>query len=211
MISAKPRITVLDAGTHYHHRSLHTEEWAGCIDRIVYIRELNAQVFEDSDAFVVSCRTNPDLLIPHRADFARFLAQGKTLVAMGETGVERWLDGVRWTACPVNFWWWKEPDADSGLRLAAPDHALFGYIGLADATWHQHGTFAVPVGAVSLIDKAGAGSVLYEDTRTTAGRLIVTSLDPMYHHGSYFMPAATRFLRGFFPWLYDSTDALRRR
>jgi len=29
----------------------------------------------------------------------------------------------------------------------------------------------------------------------------------MYHHGSYFMPAASRFLRGFLPWLKDSTPA----
>lgn len=211
MTSAEPRITALDAGTYYHHRSLHTPDWAACIDRIAYIRELDDQVFEQSDAFVVSCRTHPELLIAHRERFARFLAQGKTLVAMGETAPQRWLDHVQWTSCPVNFWWWKEPDPDSGLRLASPQHPLLDYITLADATWHQHGSFTVPPGAVSLIDKVGAGSVLYEDCVSTAGRLIVTSLDPMYHHGSYFMPATTRFLRGFFPWLRDSTRALMHR
>ena len=35
---------------------------------------------------------------------------------------------------------------------------------------------------------------------TTAGRLIVSTLDPFYHHGSNFMPATTRFLDGFLPW-----------
>lgn len=28
-----------------------------------------------------------------------------------------------------------------------------------------------------------------------------TSLDPMYHFGSYFMPATERFLDGLLPWL----------
>ncbi|HEY0296480.1 MAG TPA: hypothetical protein VGC69_14220 [Bordetella sp.] len=210
MSAAEPVIAALDAGTYYHHRTFHTASLRPCIDRTIYVRELDDAALRGCDALIVSCRTNPDLLAPHRERFARFLAAGKTLVAMGETGAERWLDGVAWTPCEVNFWWWKEPGADSGLRLAAADHPLFRYIGLADATWHQHGTFQPPAGAVSLIDKAGAGSVLYEHDRGGAGRLIVTSLDPMYHHGSYFMPATTRFLHGFLRWLKDSTPAAGR-
>lgn len=200
-----PVIAALDAGTYYHHRTFHTPELAPFIDRTIYVRDLDDAGLADCDAFIVSCRSNPELLLPHRERFARFLAAGKTLVAMGETSCERWLDGVQWTSSEVNFWWWKEAGADSGLRLAAPDHPLFSYLTLDDATWHQHGTFTPPPGARSLIDKAGAGSVLYEDSHSTPGRLIVTSLDPMYHHGSYFMPASSRFLRGFLPWLKDST------
>lgn len=200
-------IAALDAGTYYHHRTFHTPELTPYLDRFIYLPELDDAALADCDALIVSCRTHPDLLVPHRARFARFLASGRTLVAMGETGSHRWLDGVHWTDCEVNFWWWKTPGADSGLRLAQPAHPLFSHLTLADATWHQHGTFTPPPGAVSLIDKAGAGSVLYEDRHSTAGRLIVTSLDPMYHHGSYFMPAASRFLRGFLPWLKASTPA----
>lgn len=206
MTHTRPVIGVLDAGTYYHSRTFATAELKPYIDKIIYIRELDDAALAQCDVFIVSCRTNPALLIPHRERFARFLAQGKTLVAMGETGAEQWIDGLVWTHCPVNFWWWKEPNPDAGLRVATPEHSLFDYITLADATWHQHGTFTVPHGAVSIIDKAGAGSVLYEDTSSTPGRLIVTSLDPMYHHGSYFMPATTRFLQGFFPWLKDSTE-----
>ncbi|AHC48698.1 hypothetical protein [Achromobacter xylosoxidans] len=207
MTSRTPVIAALDAGTYYHHRTFHTPELTPYLDRFIYLPELDDAALADCDALIVSCRTHPDLLVPHRARFARFLASGRTLVAMGETGSHRWLDGVHWTDCEVNFWWWKTPGADSGLRLAQPAHPLFSHLTLADATWHQHGTFTPPPGAVSLIDKAGAGSVLYEDRHSTAGRLIVTSLDPMYHHGSYFMPAASRFLRGFLPWLKASTPA----
>lgn len=207
MTARTPVIAALDAGTYYHHRTFHTLELMSYLDRHLYLPELDDAALAGCDALIVSCRTNPDLLVPHRERFARFLAAGKTLVAMGETGAHRWLDGVRWTDCEVNFWWWKTPGADSGLRLAHPAHPLFSHLTLADATWHQHGTFTPPPGARSLIDKAGAGSVLYEDRHSTPGRLIVTSLDPMYHHGSYFMPAASRFLRGFLPWLKASTPA----
>lgn len=208
MTARTPVIAALDAGTYYHHRTFHTPELMPYLDRHLYLPELDDAALAGCDALIVSCRTNPDLLVPHRERFARFLAAGKTLVAMGETGAHRWLDGVRWTDCEVNFWWWKTPGADSGLRLAHPAHPLFSHLTLADATWHQHGTFTPPPGARSLIDKAGAGSVLYEDRHSTPGRLIVTSLDPMYHHGSYFMPAASRFLRGFLPWLKASTPAV---
>lgn len=56
-------------------------------------------------------------------------------------------------------------------------------------------------GATSFVDARGLGSVLYVDTVTPQGTLVVAALDPFYHHGSYFMPATTRFLDGFLPWL----------
>lgn len=207
MTHRQPVIGVLDAGTYYHHRTFHTETIMPYIDEVIYVREFDEEKFMQCDAFIVSCRTNPALLIPLKDSFARFLAAGKTLVAMGETGSEQWLDGVQWTTCQVNFWWWKETHPDSGLRVGAAAHSLFDYITLEDATWHQHGTFALPNGAVSVLDKVDGGSVLYEDCSSTPGRLIVTSLDPMYHHGSYFMPATTRFLHGFFLWLKATTTA----
>ncbi|WP_395021680.1 hypothetical protein [Dongia sp.] len=49
--------------------------------------------------------------------------------------------------------------------------------------------------------------ILYIDQVSTAGRIVLTSLDPFYHHGSYFMPAATRFLDGFLPWMREELDA----
>lgn len=50
------------------------------------------------------------------------------------------------------------------------------------------------------------GSILFEDTSSTPGRIIVTSLDLIFHHGSNFMPGATRFLYALLRW----TDATRR-
>ena len=194
------RITALDSGTYYHHRSLYEPRYRDHFDEIVYIRDLAGTDLSAHELILVSCRTDPSQLIPCRAQFADYLTSGGTVIAMGSTGQPAWLPGVSWHDTPTNFWWWKE-GGSLGLKVAAPDHPLFGHITLDDATWHHHGHFDVPEGAVSLIDVDGKGSVLYDDEVTTPGRMIVTALDPMYHHGSHFMPATTRFLDGFLPWL----------
>lgn len=194
------RITALDSGTYYHHRTLYEPRYRDQFDEIVYIRDLAGTDLSAHELILVSCRTDPSQLIPCRAQFADYLASGGTVIAMGSTGQPAWLPGICWHDTPTNFWWWKE-GGSLGLKVVAPDHPLFGHITLADATWHHHGHFDVPEGAVSLIDVDGVGSVLYDDQVTTAGRMIVTALDPMYHHGSHFMPATTRFLDGFLPWL----------
>lgn len=202
------RIAALDSGTYYHHRTLYEPRYRDAFDEIVYARRLGKADLSGLDVLVISCRTDPSLLVPHRDKLAQFLDDGGTLVAMGSTGPHQWLDHVDWTDTPTNFWWWKE-GGSLGLRCVAPDHPLFDHITLDDATWHHHGHFAPPAGARSLIDVGEEGSILYEDTVTTNGRLIVTALDPMYHHGSYFMPATTRFLDGFLPFLKESVTAPR--
>jgi hypothetical protein len=61
----------------------------------------------------------------------------------------------------------------------------------------------VPEGAEILAVNESGKPILYIDEVSTAGRMILTSLDPFYHHGSYFMPAATRFLDGFLAWMRE--------
>jgi hypothetical protein len=192
-------LAALDSGTYYHHRTLYEERYRHFFDAVLYARQLGEAPLEDYDILLVSCRTDPSLLRPHRDKIARYLAAGGCVVAMGSTGPHQWLPGVVWHDRPTNFWWWKE-GGSLGLQCADHDHPLFGRVTMQDATWHYHGFFKPPRGARSLIT-AGDGAVLYEDRVTTAGCMIVTSLDPMYHHGSYFMPATTRFLDGFLPYL----------
>lgn len=197
-----PLIAALDGGTYYHHRTLYEPRYREYFDDVIYTRDLPDTDFTKFDKIIVSCRTDPSVLIPCTDQFRRYLDQGGTVIAMGSTGQQAWLPNVSWHDTPTNFWWWKE-GGSIGLELAKPDHPLFDYIGLADATWHYHGFYDVPDGATSLIDVEDLGSILYEDTVTTAGRMLVTSLDPMYHHGSHFMPATTRFLDGFLPFLRE--------
>lgn len=202
-------LAVLDAGTYYHHRTIYEPRYRDFFDEIIYTHDLPEADLSGVDTLLVSCRTDPSVLRPRREQIADFLASGKTVVAMGSTGHPDWLPNVNWTDTPTNFWWWKE-GGEIGLKLATPDHPLFNQLSLADVTWHYHGYFQVPDGAQSLVDVGDLGSIFYEDTVSTPGRLLITSLDPMYHHGSYFMPATTRFLDGFLPYLKGTTAELAK-
>ena len=90
-----------------------------------------------------------------------------------------------------------------GLRMVAPDYSLFrdGHLDEAACTWHQHGVFHLEEGMESLTDMKDGDSLMYIDKVNTNGTWIVTTLDPDFHYGSYFMPATEKFLDGFFPWL----------
>ena len=195
------RIAFIDGGTYYHHATWHDPELQAFFQGVIYAPELAQAALDDFDCLYVASRQSPDDLIAARPVFDAFLAAGKTVVVMGDNGAERWGPGVKWRSTPVNFWWWLTPGADSGLRVGDPSHSLYQHIRLEDATWHQHGVLSPPDGAVSVVNAVSGESVLYDDQVSTPGRLIVTTLDPCYHHGSYFMPATSRFLKGFLPWL----------
>ena len=204
-MSKKPRIVAVDGGTYFHHATLSDARFSSYFDDLIYAPELAVKLdWMEADCLFVTSRQDPVLMQSVRQPIADFLAAGKTIVAMGESQAETWVPGVVWHNAEVNFWWWLTSGADSGLRSGAPDHPLFKHLTLADATWHQHGYLDAPPGATSLVNRAAGGSILYEDCVTTPGRIIATTLDPCYHHGSNFMPATTRFLTGFLPWLHAS-------
>jgi hypothetical protein len=199
-----PNIAIIDGGTSYHHRALHGGRYRRFFSEIIYVRDLAATPLDRFDAVIVPDRTHPGILRAAKPQIATYLAQGGTIAALGETQSHTWLPGVTWDHRPTNFWWWKNPGETLGLYPAAPDHSLFDHLELAHATWHYHGVFTVPAGARSLIGVENDGSVLYEDTATTAGRMIISSLDPFYHYGSYFMPITEKFLDGFLEWMNKS-------
>ncbi|WP_430469766.1 hypothetical protein [Thalassospira lucentensis] len=194
------KLAIIDTGTYYHHRVIHEDRFGHFFDQAIYIRDLCKTDLSAITTLIVPCRTDPAHLVAHRKLFADFLNDGKTVVAMGSTGPDKWLDDINWRFTPTNFWWWKE-GGSLNLEIAEPEHSLFDYVKLADATWHHHGLLTPPAGATSLINANKAGSIFYDDRVTSPGRKIVTTLDPMYHHGNHFMPATSRFLDGFLPWL----------
>ena len=201
-----PSIAVLEGGTYYHHFTITDPRYAPYFSACLYAPELDQINLEPFDAVVVADRVHSGLLHRHAHRLLEFADWGRTLVVLGEVAAHTWLPGARWSYRPTNFWWWLDKDADLGVRLGDSQHSLFRYVTLADLTWHYHGVFHPPEGAVSLavVQEDGeypAGAILYEDTVSTRGRLLVTCLDPFYHHGSNFMPAASRFLSGVLNWL----------
>lgn len=195
------RLFALDGGTYYHKEALRGPRYARYFSALIDLRTLPDVDLSNCDVLIVTCRSHPAKLRASRTLFADFLGKGGTVVAMGETQSHTWLPGVQWSYRPANFWWWLDKSADHGYITSAPEHPLFGYISLADTIWHYHGILTPPPGAQSLIDLESGGSLLYQDETSAAGRMIVTTLDPFFHHGSHFMPATTRFLDGFLPWL----------
>ena len=201
------RIAYIDGGAYYHHATFHNNGFSRYFAGNIYAPELADANLEAYDCLYVASRQDPEYLIRNKARFDAFLETGKLLVVMGDNRAEDWVPGVVWEDRPVHFWWWLTPGADSGLRLAAPNHGLLQKLSLSDFTWHQHGCLHPPEGAVSLVDMADGGSIFYDDKTSTNGRIIVTTLDPCYHNGSYFMPNATRLLQGFLPWLEAGANA----
>jgi len=195
------RIAAIDGGMSYHLNALSDKAWAGLIDERIYLPKLSQADLKKFDVVIVTCRSNPDLLEPCRDQFLDFLDAGGTVAAFSGTSPERWLPGVVAREIPTNYWWWLEEGADSGLRIGAPKHPVFAALTLREFTWHHHARFEPPAGATSLVNHVSGGSIFYEDRASCGGRLFVTSLDPFYHHGSFFMPTTSRFLAAFLPWI----------
>lgn len=204
----RKQIAAIDAGTYYHHESLRGPRFEAWIDRTIWIRDLPLADLSAVGALIVTDRSNPEQLLLNKNKMLDYLRGGGFLLAMGETRPDLWLDGVRWTARETNWWWWLKPGATLGLATQAPQHALWKHITLKDCQWHYHGFFDPPSGALPLVVLPDGGTLMYEDRVSFApGRVLVTALDPFYHHGSHFMPATTRFLDGFLPWLRAEADS----
>jgi hypothetical protein len=191
-------MAALHTGSFFHCETLEAPRYAPLFGRLIRPEALDAESLNGVDTLLVPCRTHPLRLVPRRELLRAFMAKGGTLVAMGETFHDQWLDDVVCHPVPTNFWWWLTPGADLGVSIARPGHPLLAGLGKRDVSWHLHGWFEPPPEADILLTDAEDRSILHVEPRGK-GRLVVTSLDPTYHHGSHFMPATTRFLDRFLP------------
>ncbi|WP_246249119.1 hypothetical protein [Chelativorans alearense] len=203
---AGKRIVAPSSGTYYHIRSLEGPGCGKAFD-VICAPEALGETLRPNDVLWVPCRTPAQRMIALKEAVARHLEAGGTVVALGESRSDLWLPAIRFTGTPTNWWWWLDPAADLGVSIAAPDHPLMAGMEKKDVTWHLHGWFQPPEGATALVTDREGRAILYEDTVSTPGRMIISSLDPMYHHGSHFMPATTRFLYRFIPNLKAYLDA----
>lgn len=197
------KIAVFYSGSSQHSRTYKTSEFGQYVDAIIPVRHFADADLTPYDVLIIPSQSHLRLLDENVEKIHAFANEGKTVVVFGPQHRE-WLPAHKWEFRETNFWWWLEPGADSGLRLTGPDSDLFTkYLTLADATWHQHGVYWPTDGCETLVSTVDGGSVLYIDRVNTKGTWVLTTLDPDYHYGSYFMPATERFLRGFMPWLKE--------
>lgn len=200
------RLVAIDGGTAFHGRALREAPFETFFDGLIPVRSLGQVGLSEHDCVLVPCRTNGQRLAKHRAQLEAYIEGGGYLVVMGETRPDLFLSGVRFRSIPTNYWWWLDPKGGLDLSIEVPGHPLFRRLGLKDLTWHVHGTLDI-VGPCDVLmkylDPAAGGSIMLE-ARRGRGRLFMTTLDPIFHHGSGFMPATTRFLEAFLPWLRAS-------
>ncbi|WP_319518665.1 hypothetical protein [uncultured Martelella sp.] len=202
----RKRLVLPSSGCYYHTRSLEGPRYASAFD-VVTTPEALGESLRDDDTLWVPCRTPAQRMIAQRSVIDRHLAAGGTVIALGESLSHLWLPHVAFTQTPTNWWWWLEPGADLGVTIADPAHPLMAGMTNRDVTWHLHGWFEPPTGAEVLVRDGEGRAIFYIDEVSTPGRMIISSLDPMFHHGSHFMPATTRFLDRFIPNLKGFLDA----
>lgn len=196
-------VAAVYGGSASHHRTLTMEKYARHLRAgRRYLPDLADADLSSLDGLVIPERLHRGRLTAAAPNILDLLSSGGIVVAFsgGEPPPE-FLPGVRWSHRPTNYWWWLDPGADLGLQTSAPEHPLFSHLGLSDCTWHYHGVLDPPDGVEVLVALPTGEALLYVDTVSTAGTLVVSTLDPISHYGSHFMPATERFLDGFMPWL----------
>lgn len=200
-----PDIVVLHSGTHFHLASLADRTLLVYRITAIHLRDIPAQAerLRRADVIIVADRQRLDLLRRAAPTIIACHAGGTDLVVLGENDAGDWVPGIREETRPTIFWWWRTGE-DSRIRPVNLDHGAWGIFTPRATVWHYHGVLHGGPGATSLVDLLTEdgrrdGSLLLLD-ETGPGRLLVSTMDPFYHHGSGFMPGATQLLHAVFQW-----------
>lgn len=192
------KITALHSGTYYNLVSLLKEPFAKYFHKCVYLPELKKSDLDDCDILLVTDSLVVRHLEKNKELFKEFLKSGRTLVIGGRNEPQLWLEGIEYKELPFNFWWWLDKEHnDIDITPDDTNHELFKYIDFKDLIWHFHGGYKKLNGAKSAIKSKLDESVsVYQECSFGGGNLILTSLDPFFHHGCFFMPNASKFGAG---------------
>lgn len=180
-------------------------DFAGLIDEEIYLQTLDRVDLAAFRAIVIPDFSNQDLLRRHGRQISDYLRRGGFLIVFEPNRMDEWLDAteVQWFQRETEDWkWWMKPGGRMEAYQPAPLHPMAQSIPLADMCWHFFGAFRLPEGAVPILNLDGdEGCLMYDQRLPGGGRLIASAIDPHTHHGRRFMPATTRFLIRFYPWL----------
>jgi hypothetical protein len=181
------------------------EDYARYLDERIYLRRLDEVNLHDFRALVIPDYSDQELLHRHARHINEYVARGGFLVVFEPNRMDRWLDVVTvpWFERETEDWqWWMKPGHRMEIYQPEPKHPLTHTIDLAAMSWHFRGAFRFVDGSTPILNLDNdEGCLMYDQPLAGGGRLIASTLDPHTHHGRRFMPATTRFLNGFYPWL----------
>lgn len=190
------------------------QDFSYYIDELIYIRNLEQYVLFDYAAIVVPDGMNIEELSKQAKRLNDYVRLGGFLIIFHLGGVHEWLDVVdlSWQPIHIQDWlWWQKPGKVPEIYQPDPKHPICNHIPLPDMQWHWGGVYDLHPQAISALNLENDQGCLFLDFQNLegGGRLIVSTLDPHLHNGERFMPATTRFLRNFYPWLNQEVGITR--
>lgn len=182
------------------------------LDAEIYLRHLDRVDLSQFKSIVIPDFSNQALLQAHARQINDYLGGGGFLIVFEPNRMDEWLDvvEVQWFSRETEDWkWWMRPGGRMEAYQPEPRHPMAQAIPLADMCWHFFGAFRFPENATPILNlDKDEGCLIYDQPVAGGGRLIASTIDPHTHHGRRFMPATTRFLNGFYPWLKAEVQAL---
>ena len=203
-------IAYIHWGNSWQLRSF--QDFRQYIDDLIYIHDLPKVDLTSYAAVVMPDAMDAAAVLPHAPQLNAYLKQGGFLIVFLQ-GHADWLDipGLEWSPGNCRDWLWWTKGEKLEISLTTPAHPIAQSIPLSHMSWHWGGSYNVPQGARSIVEIDDGGGSLFLDFPSLAngGRLLLATLDPHSHNGQRFMPATTRFLRSFYPWLNRELDLKR--
>ncbi|MBO0344380.1 hypothetical protein J0X15_04015 [Roseibium sp. CAU 1637] len=174
------------------------------IDDLIYIHDLPKVDLSAYHAVIMPDAMDAEAPRSHARQLNAYLHDGGFLIVCLQ-GHADWLDvpGLEWRPGNCRDWLWWTKGEKLEVRLSDPVHPITASLPMAHMSWHWGGSYNVPEGARSILEIDDSGRSLFLDFPMLpgGGRLLLTTLDPHSHNGQRFMPATTRFLQSFYPWL----------
>ena len=145
--------------------------------------------------------------VPEGTPRRRLTALAPALEAVLDRGGAVLLFGDHQAGWPAHVRWTFRPAGGAGqttIGAAWWDTE----VGAAAAALHHHGVLAPPNGAEVLLAAPDGAAVAYLDRASTAGTMLVSTIDPLAHFGHTRAPNAAGFLDELLLWV---TTALPHR
>ncbi|MDF2372109.1 MAG: hypothetical protein P1V21_15105 [Rhizobiaceae bacterium] len=196
-------IAYLHWGSAYQLRSF--QDFSHYIDEQIYLGDLGQVDLNQFAAIIVADAMDSVTIAAHARQLNNYVRNGGFLIVFFQGNAD-WIDVVplNWRPHTTKDWlWWMKPGQRLEIHQPEPSHPICDHIPLSNMSWHWGGAYALDKNGQSILNLDEGDASLFLDFRNIegGGRLMVSTLDPHSHNGQRFMPATTRFLQGFYPWL----------